>query len=84
MHECLNQLIAWCKNKKKKKKEISKPNPQWITTIKSRKLAEKTDFFFFFFNLLYDNWHFIALYILLCYLLFKILQKKYSCLTQGG
>lgn len=46
LHECLNQVIAWCKNKQKQKKKIPKPNPQWLATIKNRKLAEKTDFFF--------------------------------------
>lgn len=81
MHECLNQVTAWCKNKQKQKKSLN-PNSRMSNYNNKQKIGWKD--WFFFFNLLYDNWYFIALYILLCYLLFKTFKKKYRCLTQGG
>lgn len=45
MHECLNQVIAWCKNKQKQKK-----NPYTKSTMtnynKNQKIGWKDWFFF--------------------------------------
>lgn len=51
MHECLNQVTAWFKNKEKPKKPQTQPR---INNYNNKqKIGGK---YWFFFLLLYDNW----------------------------